>query len=240
MARAVFAIRTLDPTPLKEYLRKEGATLVGVGDVTEALSREITHLDRGIALAVNKSLNRGSIAQLLRLQRLTEKWLRQRGFRSLVIPPDSDRIKGKLIARLYHLFSHKTAATCSGLGWIGKNGLIINKTYGSKLSWATVLTNAPLEADSPLTESQCGDCNLCVKHCPSAALSGIAWSRSEPLKKLVNYEKCGSLKKIRPRFEEKPNCGLCITICPFSRNGHKETNSMRGRECENQERAENA
>lgn len=221
MVRASLAVRKLNAVSLKEYLKREGATLVGVGDITEALSHEIEYLNRGISLAVNKNLSRDSVAMLLRLQRLTERWFRERGFRCLVIPPDSDRTNGKYIARLYHLFSHKTAATCSGLGWIGKNGLIINKTYGSKLSWATVLTNAPLDPDSPLTESQCGDCDLCVKHCPSSAVSGSSWSRSEPLKRLVNYEKCSSLKKIRARFEEKPNCGLCITICPFSRNGHK-------------------
>lgn len=192
---------------------------MGVGDITDGLAHEIGHLNRGIAFAVNSGLNQNSITLLIKLQRITEKWLKERGFRSLSIPPDSDRIKNKLITRLYHLFSHKTAATCSGLGWIGKNGLIINKRYGSKLSWATVLTNAPLETDRPLTESQCGDCDLCVKHCPSGAVTGSVWSRREPLKEIVNYEKCRSLKKKRRLFDEKPNCGLCITICPYSRNG---------------------
>lgn len=211
----------MNARPLKEYLKTEGATLVGVGDITEALSRDITHLNRGIALAVNRHLNQDSIDLLMRLQLTTEKWLRERGFRSLSIPPDSDRIKNKLIAKLYHLVSHKTTATCSGLGWIGKNGLIINKRYGSKLSWATVLTNAPLDPDVPVCESLCGECDLCVKHCPSGAVTGRAWSREEPLKKIVNYEKCSSLKKERRLFEEKPNCGLCVTICPYSRNNRK-------------------
>lgn len=211
----------MNARPLKEYLKTEGATLVGVGDITEALSRDITHLNRGIALAVNRNLNQDSIDLLMRLQLTTEKWLRGRGFRSLSIPPDSDRIKNKLIAKLYHLVSHKTTATCSGLGWIGKNGLIINRRYGSKLSWATVLTNAPLDPDVPVRESLCGECDLCVKHCPSGAVTGRAWSREEPLKKIVNYEKCSSLKKERRLFEEKPNCGLCVTICPYSRNNRK-------------------
>jgi len=217
MIGIILKIRNVNVTLLKEHLKREGATLIGVGDITEGLSQEIAHLDKGIALAVNKSLSEDSVALLLKLQRMTERWFRALGFKCLVIPPDSDRIKGKNIAKIYHLFSHKTAATCSGLGWIGKNDLIINKTYGSKLSWATVLTNAPLEVDSPLTESRCGDCDICVKNCPSGAVSGSLWSRDEPLKKLVNYEKCRSFKKVRPRFQEKPNCGLCVTICPYSR-----------------------
>ncbi len=185
--------------------------------MTIALAHDIIHLNRGIALAVNRGLGRETIEMLMKLQKAAEAWLKEQGFRTLLIPPDSDRIKGKYITKLYKFVSHKTVATCSGLGWIGKNGLIINKQYGSKLSWATVLTDAPLEADSPVTESQCGDCDLCVKHCPSGAVTGNIWSRGEPLKSIVNYEKCRSLKKERRLFEEKPNCGLCVTICPYSR-----------------------
>lgn len=201
-------------------MAREGATLVGIGDVSKALSREIVHLDRGIAIAVNRSLNSDTVKLLGRLQQLTADWLKSKGFKTLTIPPDSDRRKEKLISRLYPLVSHKTAATCSGLGWIGKNGLIINKEYGSKLSWATVLTNAPLRTDEPIWESECGDCELCVKHCPSGALKGRLWSIGDPLQELVTYEKCSSLKKDRIVLNGKPNCGLCVTICPYSRNGH--------------------
>lgn len=205
---------------LKQYLAREGATLVGIGDVSKALSREIVHLDRGIAIAVNRSLNSDTVKLLGRLQQLTADWLKTKGFKTLTIPPDSDRRKDKLISRLYPLVSHKAAATCSGLGWIGKNGLIINKEYGSKLSWATVLTNAPFRTDKPIWESECGDCELCVKHCPSGALKGRLWSIGDPLQELVTYEKCRSLKKDRIVLNGKPNCGLCVTICPYSRNGH--------------------
>ena len=204
---------------LKRHLKSHGATLVGVGDVSEALTPEIRHLRRAIAVAVNRSLNKDTVELLVKLQRLAVKWLRTQGFRALPIPPDSDRIKHTYISKLYKLFSHKTAATCSGLGWIGKNGLLINREYGSKLTWATVLTDAPLEADSPVSRSECGECEICVKHCPSGALKGHLWSLGEPMKELVTYEKCRSLKKRRIALNGKPNCGLCSTICPYSRNG---------------------
>jgi epoxyqueuosine reductase len=204
---------------LRQYLKREGATLVGIGDVSRALTTEITHLNRGIAIAVNRSLNAGVVDELLRLQRLTVRWLKARGFKAFSIPPDSDRKKGTCISKLYKLVSHKTAATCSGLGWVGKNGLIINREYGSKLTWATVLTDAPFEADRPITESECGDCELCVRHCPSGAIMGHLWSSGEPMQELVSYEKCKSLKKSRTPLNGKPNCGLCSTICPYSRRG---------------------
>ena len=203
--------------PLKQILMREGATLVGIGDVSEALSREIVHLNRGIAIAVNRNLNRETVEMLSRLQGLAVEWLSARGFRNLSIPPDSDRRKDKLITKLYKLFCHKTAATCSGLGWVGKNGLLINRQYGSRLSWATVLTNAPLEADQPMRESECGDCELCVTHCPSGAVKGNHWSLSYPRRKLVVYEKCAALKSRRQALDGKPNCGFCVTVCPYSR-----------------------
>ena len=204
---------------LKQYLKREGATLVGIGDVSEALTSEIMHLNRGVAIAVNRNLNRETIAVLSRLQGLTVGWLSARGYRNLSIPPDSDRRKDKLITKLYKLFCHKTAATCSGLGWVGKNGLVINRQYGSRLSWATVLTNAPLAPDQPVRESECGDCDLCVRHCPSGAVHGHHWSIREPGRKIVAYEKCSALKDKRQSLEGKPNCGFCVTVCPYSRNG---------------------
>ncbi len=209
----------MDAKQLKQFLHTEGATLVGVGDVTKALPKEIVHLNRGIAIAVNRNLTRETVDQLVRLQTLAEGWLKANGHRSLSIPPDSDRRKDKLITKLYKLFCHKTAATCSGLGWIGKNGLIINEQYGSKLTWATVLTDAPLGPDKPYISSRCGDCDLCVKHCPSGAVQGHLWSLRNPLMEMVSYDKCRSLKSGRTALKGKPNCGFCVTVCPYSRNG---------------------
>ncbi len=206
---------------LKHYLKSEGATLVGVGDLTEALPKELIHLNRGIAIAVNRNLNRETVRLLARLQGLTVAWLSSRGYRNLSIPPDSDRQNGKLITRLYKLFCHKTAATCAGLGWVGKNGLLINSQYGSKLTWATVLTDAPLHPASPTEESECGDCDLCVRHCPSGAIKGDHWSLESPRKRLVLYDKCAALKGSRQSLEGKPNCGFCVTVCPYSRRGRK-------------------
>jgi epoxyqueuosine reductase len=208
----------LESGAFKHFLKREGATLVGVGDVSSALAGEIRHLNRGVAIAVNRGLNRDTVDILSQLQASAVQWLKGKGFKALAIPPDSDRRQGKFVARLYKLFCHKTAATCSGLGWIGKNGLIINREYGAKLSWATVLTDAPFRTDNPVSESECGECNLCVKHCPSGALKGAHWTLGDPLKELVTYDKCRALKAGRTVLDGKPNCGLCSTICPYSRN----------------------
>ena len=74
----------MDSKPLKRYLKEEGATLVGVGDITIALTREIVHLNRGIALALNRGLNRDTNAQLVLLQQLTDAWLKKEGVQEFI------------------------------------------------------------------------------------------------------------------------------------------------------------
>jgi len=204
---------------LKDNLIGLGATVVGFAEVDEALEGEIAHLRRAISIGVDRKLNKDTVSLLSTLQSSAAMKLKSGGYRYLIIPPDSDRISDTFISRLYELFSHKVAATCSGLGWIGKNGLLINSKYGPRLSFATVLTDAPLEPDAPVEASLCGQCSLCVDHCPAGAISGAEWSRSKPFPSMIDHAKCRSHKKAAKRMSNKPNCGLCVNICPYGRKG---------------------
>jgi epoxyqueuosine reductase len=208
---------------MKTSLRKElfdmGATMVGVADLRGYLSDEIAHLCRAVIIAVDRNLNENTLALLGKLQRRTVRFLKARGHRTLAIPPDSDRRKGTFISRLYALFNHKMAATSAGIGWVGKNGLLINPEYGPRLTLATVLTDARLAADEPIEECRCGDCILCVEHCPSQAITGASWSRRTPFVELVRLDACRTHKTDKRKTEGKPNCGLCINICPYGRKG---------------------
>lgn len=202
---------------LKEYLICLGATVVGFAEVDEALEGDIAHLNRAISIGVDRKLNENTVSLLSSLNISAALKLKAGGYRYLIIPPDSDRITDTFISRLYELFSHKMAATCSGLGWIGRNGLLINERYGPRLSFTTVLTDAPLVLDEPMDSSRCGECTLCVEHCPAQAISGADWSRSEPLVPLIDHDRCRAQKVGTRKAEHKPNCGLCINICPFGR-----------------------
>lgn len=206
---------------LSESLRKDllrtGAEVVGFGDVTEALTGDISHLRIAISIGVNRNLNRETIRILSDLQKRAIRYLKTEGYHYLSIPPDSDRHNGSFISRLYPLFTHKIAATSSGIGWIGKNGLLISPHYGPRLSLATVLTDASLVPDKPIESSQCGNCNLCKEYCPSKAITGHEWSRSNPYIELVKRTPCNMYKKRIRAIEGKPNCGLCINICPYGR-----------------------
>lgn len=204
---------------MKDELLAAGASVVGYGDVREAvtMSDDIAHLGHAVTVGLNRNLNEGTVGALKALQRRALEWLKGHGYRYLVIPPDSDRSREKFVSRLYPLFCHKTAATCAGLGWIGKNGLVINPVYGPKLSFAAVLTDAPLPLDEPVLAERCGGCSLCVEHCPSGALTGSRWSRDDPFVTLIDLERCMAQKSKSRRTDAKPNCGLCITVCPYGR-----------------------
>ncbi len=202
---------------LRKELLDHGATVVGFADLRGYLSGEIAHLGRAVSIAVDRRLNENTLTLLVKLQKRAVRTLKARRCRTLAIPPDSDRRTGSFISKLYSLFNHKMAATSAGLGWIGKNGLLISLDYGPRLSLATVLTDAPLETDRPMEHGLCGDCALCVTHCPSHAITGAEWSRSAPFVELVRLDACRSHKETKRLTEGKPNCGLCINICPYGR-----------------------
>ncbi len=206
---------------MKTSLRRElfdlGATVVGIADLRGFLSGDIGHLGRAISIGVDRKLNENTLDLLAKLQRRTVRFLKARGHRTLAIPPDSDRKKGTFISALYSLFNHKMAATSAGLGWIGKNGLLISVDHGPRLSLATVLTDAPLSPDAPMEHSLCGGCTLCIDHCPSKAITGREWSRTNPFVELVRLDACRGHKTGKRGTTGKPNCGLCINICPYGR-----------------------
>lgn len=206
---------------MKTSLRRElfdlGASVVGIADLRGYLSGEISHLGRAVSIGVDRKLNEDTLGLLMKLQRRTVRFLKARGHRTLAIPPDSDRKKGSFISALYSLFNHKMAATSAGLGWVGKNGLLISADHGPRLSLATVLTDARLAPDPPMEHSLCGSCTLCIDHCPSKAITGANWSRHDPFVELVRLEACRSHKTTKRQTTGKPNCGLCINICPYGR-----------------------
>ena len=59
----------------------------------------------------------------------------------------------------------------AGIGFIGKNGLVISKEYGSYMFLGELITNLEIEPDQPV-DYGCGDCNRCVEACPTSCLIG--------------------------------------------------------------------
>ncbi len=210
---------------LQKELLASGADVVGFADLEGHLGADIAYLHRAVSIGVCKNLNEKTIQLLNTLQKKTVRFLKKAGFRYFCIPPDSDRIKGTFKSKLYPLFTHKLAATSAGIGWIGRNGLLISPEHGPRLSFATVLTDAPLDAGVPIESCLCGDCRMCVDYCPSGAITGKKWSRERPFIEFVRLHDCRSHKRTTRAVSGKPNCGLCINICPYGRKDQKKDSS---------------
>jgi epoxyqueuosine reductase QueG len=148
--------------------------------------------------------------------------LKDRGFEALALEPTTEEFDE---VRLRAGLSHKIAATRSGLGWIGKNALVITKPFGSAVRLTTVLTDAPLETGAPLDESQCGICTICVEVCPAKAPSGKNWSRGICRDEFFDAHACcrKATEFCKAAAIDSTICGICIEACPWTRKFLKQT-----------------
>lgn len=114
----------------------------------------------------------------------------------------------------------RTWAQKSGLGFIGKNGNLINKKYGSYFFIATLIIDLELEYDDPYVKDYCGTCTKCIDHCPTEAiLPG----------KVIDGSKCISYFTIELKDALIPEsmkgkfsnwmfgCDVCQDVCPWNR-----------------------
>lgn len=117
--------------------------------------------------------------------------------------------------------SDKLWAAKAGLGWIGRNTLLVNPVLGSYCFVGELVTTASFDSyDAPMADG-CGECRLCVEACPNHALQPAAQGCS------VNANACASYHTIENRAEELPSairlsgfvygCDCCQLVCPYNR-----------------------
>jgi len=117
------------------------------------------------------------------------------------------------------LVSNKLSAHLSGLGWIGKNCLLVTPENGPRVRWITVLTEAPLVPTGQSMEVRCGDCRECVDICPTQAFTGRQFREDEHRDLRFDTHKCD---RYLEQLKEKMGvgvCGMCLYVCPHGRNG---------------------
>jgi len=121
------------------------------------------------------------------------------------------------------IFSNKMSASLSGLGWIGKSCLLITPDRGPRVRWGTVLTNAPLEAGTPV-ETRCGKCTECVEACPAGAFTGRDFIPSEGRETRMTAQKCYDFLMERRKTIGANTCGMCVHVCPWGSSKSAESN----------------
>jgi len=211
---------------LRNFAFDQGVALFGVADVRQlreeffALSQPvIERLNYGISLAVRLSdaviegiedrptklyfyhyrqLNL-SLDQLA--LRITD-FIQKEGGRALPIASsqiiDWEKQKGHL--------SHKKVAVEAGLGWIGRNNLLVNSRFGSRIRLVTILTDFPLKT-GPREGLGCGDCKACIAVCPAGAIK----ERKEDFDHLSCYRQLDCFRK-KCRIGHHI-CGICVKAC---------------------------
>ncbi len=112
----------------------------------------------------------------------------------------------------------KDYAFLAGLGWIGRNSLLLTPKFGSYVFLGELLTDLEMEPDEPLQGDPCAQCYQCVQACPTRALLP---ERSVDARRCLSYwtiEHRGSItEELRPLLGERIfGCDTCQAACPLN------------------------
>lgn len=111
--------------------------------------------------------------------------------------------------------AEKSLAVRAGLGWIGRQSLLINPTFGSSILLGELLLSEPCDHyDSPFTDNHCGGCRTCIDHCPAGAIKE---------NRTIDARQCIACRTIEQSEGEKGSlhgwifgCEECQSCCPHN------------------------
>jgi epoxyqueuosine reductase len=108
-------------------------------------------------------------------------------------------------------------AAQSGLGWVGKNTLLISKQLGSYFFLAEIISSWEIETDGPTTD-HCGQCTRCIDACPTEALTPYGMDA----RKCISYLTIELKDQIPAEFDGQSQgwvfgCDICQEVCPWNR-----------------------
>jgi epoxyqueuosine reductase len=113
----------------------------------------------------------------------------------------------------------RSYAAKAGLGFIGKNTMLITQQYGSWVFLAEIITTLPLEYDQPPKPlGRCGTCTRCIDACPTKA---IVKPYEVDARKCISYQTIENKDEIPPEVREKMGdrifgCDICQEVCPHN------------------------
>jgi len=136
-------------------------------------------------------------------------------------------IQGRVFVDSAPVLERQWAAK-SGLGWIGKNTMLINKHSGSYFFIAELIIDIELVYDNPI-DDYCGTCSRCLDACPTQALTPYKMDAS----KCISYLTIELKAEIPAGFKGKMQdwifgCDICQEVCPWNRfsKTHKESSFL--------------
>ena len=113
----------------------------------------------------------------------------------------------------------RSLAKAAGLGWIGKNSLLISKEYGSYVFIGELIIDLELNYDAPFTGDYCGSCTRCIDACPTSA---IVSPRTIDARKCISYHTIENKEEVPEPIRENLHnqlfgCDICQDVCPWNK-----------------------
>lgn len=211
---------------LKKQALREGAALFGVARTSDLGERHLSlpspvvkGLDRAVSMVFHLSdrvledvVTGPTKLYFFHYQRVNVlldelalkivNFIQSRGWDALPIPASQIIDWEKQLAHI----SHKHVAQKAGIGWIGRNNLLVTPQFGSRQRLITVLTDMPLRADDPLPRG-CLECRACIASCPSGSIK----------EKAADFDHVGCYHQIKALVKaagiSQNICGLCVKAC---------------------------
>ena len=214
---------------IETILKKEGASLVGFSCVESAPSPDYPEYKYAVTIArklsdtVVDTVDGAPTMSYFQHYRITNTkldllalsavdFIESKGYRALPVAASQSTPYAK--GEYRGIFPHKTGALLSGLGYIGKNGLLITEEFGPRVRFATVLTDMALEPQKEVIKDGCGACMICRNACPAGAITGENYVPGAPRDSVIDAEKCSEHMKTYKDIGRGAVCGVCVSVCP--------------------------